>query len=105
MVMAMDPTVRALDEFLRHEGFVKRLARSLGATDEDADDLVQETWLRAIEHPPISTHSPAGWLGTVMRNLRRDWRAKDAQREKREAAQSRMEATAPLQQLVERQEV
>lgn len=104
MVMEMNSTVHALGGLLQHERFVQRLARSLVATDDEADDLVQETWLRAIQHPPGSTPSPAGWLGTVMRNLRRDRHAKDAQREKREADQARMEATPPLQQVVERQE-
>jgi RNA polymerase sigma factor (sigma-70 family) len=102
--MAMNSTTRTLDELLQHERFVQRLARSLLGTDSDADDLVQETWLRAVQHPPDSRGQARGWLGTVVRNLARDWRVGESNRERREAAAARAEATLPLQQLLEREE-
>jgi RNA polymerase sigma factor (sigma-70 family) len=40
----------------------------------DADDLVQETFVRAIEHPPARTDEPMRpWLVRVAMNLSRDW--------------------------------
>ena len=61
--MDVDPTARTLDELLRHERFVRRLARIASRRAGDADDLVQETWLRAAEHPPHPGGSALGWLG------------------------------------------
>src|SRR5262245_38470095 len=103
--MDVDPTARTLDELMRHERFVRRLARSLLRAPGDADDLVQETWLRAVERPPRTDGRPAGWLGTVMRNLARDWRLGASRRAKREAGAARPETTPPLQQVIERQEL
>src|ERR1700754_3098266 len=40
----------------------------------DADDLVQETFVRAIEHPPARTDEPMRpWLVRIALNLSRDW--------------------------------
>jgi ABC-type antimicrobial peptide transport system permease subunit len=44
-------TAASLVELLRHGAWVRRLARSLTGRS-DADDLVQETWLAALKHPP-----------------------------------------------------
>src|SRR5258706_7195402 len=101
--MAVNSTTRTLDELLQHERFVRRLARSLLGADADADDLVQETWLRAVQHPPDSRGQARGWLGTVMRNLARDRHVSEENRERREAALAKEEATLPLQQLIERE--
>src|SRR5436190_24234745 len=103
--MDVDPTARTLDELLRHERFLKRLARSLLSGPGDADDLLQETWLRAAGRPPSSSGSAPGWLGTVMRNVARDWRLGASRREKRERAAARPDQTPPLQQVIERQEL
>src|SRR4029079_1179825 len=90
---------------LRHERFLKRLARSLLSGPGDADDLLQETWLRAAERPPSASGCALGWLGTVMRNVARDWRLRASRREKRERATARSGQRPPLQQVIERQEL
>lgn len=73
------------DELLAHAGWVRSLARRLVADQASADDLVQETWLRALQSPPKSGHSTSGWLARVAQNVRRrQWRT-DARRVEREA--------------------
>ena len=58
------------DNVLHHIPALRAYARSLCGRQEDPDDLVQETLLRAIEHADKyqpGTHMRA-WLFTIMRN-------------------------------------
>jgi RNA polymerase sigma-70 factor (ECF subfamily) len=64
MTDAMRPL--SVETLLAERVWVERLARSLVADDATAADLVQQTWLAAIESPPRS--SPRGWLARVVRN-------------------------------------
>ena len=48
---------------------MRTLARRLTANASDADDLAQETWLRALRHPPREQGRLRSWLATVTRNL------------------------------------
>ena len=62
--------------FDRHHSRLYRLARRLAPSAEDAEDLVQETFLRATRAavPPGPTDEEA-WLVRVLVNIRRDqWR-------------------------------
>ena len=43
-----DPTIA--QELLSHQTFLRRLALDL--VGKDAEDLVQDVWQRALEHPP-----------------------------------------------------
>ena len=61
-----------LEPLLAHSGWTRKLAIHLARDPDRADDLLQETWLRALEHPPETRSTSAGlraWLATVMRNL------------------------------------
>ncbi len=80
-----DRAVR-MDDLLAHRQWVRSLARRLAADEARADDLEQETWLAAVEHPPRDPRSVRGWLGTVLRNLHRNSLRGDVRRERREAA-------------------
>lgn len=57
------------DALLAHAGFLRALARGLLADEADADDLVQETWLRALQSGPSRPEAWPAWLRTVTRNL------------------------------------
>ncbi|MBI5431819.1 MAG: sigma-70 family RNA polymerase sigma factor [Planctomycetes bacterium] len=64
-----------LESLMRRQGWLAALARSLVRDAAAADDLVQETWLVALERAPREGSTTRAWLRTVMRNLRRDrWR-------------------------------
>jgi len=65
---------------------LRGLARALVHGDADADDLLQDTALAAVEHPPPPDRPPGPWLVRVLRNRwRMGWRA-DMRRRAREAA-------------------
>ena len=59
--------------FREHDRFVWGLCYRMTGSAADADDLVQETYLRAIERPPPDTSQPwRPWLARVAINLGRD---------------------------------
>lgn len=64
----------AYDELFRaHERFLWGLCYRMTGVAADADDLVQETFVRAMEHPPRRTDEPwRPWLVRVAMNLSRD---------------------------------
>jgi len=49
--MSAAPDLIVLDSLLAEREWVRRLARSLVATEADVDDVEQETWLAALRHP------------------------------------------------------
>jgi RNA polymerase sigma factor (sigma-70 family) len=62
------------------------LARSLVLGDADAEDLVQDTAIAAMQHPPEEDRPVRPWLATVLRNRWRMDRRGRARRHAREAA-------------------
>jgi RNA polymerase sigma-70 factor, ECF subfamily len=67
-----DDRVRLFDV---HERRLFRLARRLSASHDEAADLVQETFVRALSsrsRPPDAEAEQDAWLVTVMVNLARD---------------------------------
>lgn len=59
--------------FTEHKHFVWSLCYRLTGSAADADDLVQETFVRAMERPPARTNEPwRPWLVRVAMNLGRD---------------------------------
>ena len=55
------------EELLEHTPWLRRLARSLVACDEDAEDLVQEVWVAALRTPPVPDRL-RGWMRRVLVN-------------------------------------
>lgn len=80
---------------LEHAGFVRALARSLVSDPGGADDIEQETWLRALQHGPRERSNLRGWLATVMQNTLRNRARERARRELRESNAARSERIAP----------
>jgi RNA polymerase sigma-70 factor (ECF subfamily) len=67
---------------------LRALARSLVHGDADADDLMQETAIAAITHPPDDDRPARPWLATVLRNRWRMDRRGRSRREAREQVQA-----------------
>ncbi len=92
-----------LDRLLSHAGWVRALARSLLRGDEGlVDDVVQETWLRALRHPPRAEHGDASlraWLGRVVRSVVQRERESSAARRRREVRAARPESVQEVQEL------
>ena len=68
---------------LEHTIWLRRLALRLARDPEVAEDLLQDTWVRALEHPPAAggKGSSRAWLATVLRNLaRKRWRRNELRR-------------------------
>jgi RNA polymerase sigma factor (sigma-70 family) len=59
--------------FEEHRGFLWSLCYRLTGDAADADDVVQDTFVRALQHPPPRTEEPwRPWLVRVAVNLARD---------------------------------
>jgi RNA polymerase sigma-70 factor (ECF subfamily) len=59
--------------FREHERYVWGLAYRMTGSAADADDVVQETFARAVEHPPARLDTPLRpWLTRVAVNVARD---------------------------------
>lgn len=84
----MSPSARPVspEELLAHAEWVRRLARSLVAGDERADDVAQETWLQALRAPPRDASNLRGWLACVAQNVARKLARGEQRRARREAS-------------------
>ncbi|MHC4377622.1 MAG: sigma-70 family RNA polymerase sigma factor [Planctomycetota bacterium] len=92
-----------LQALLAEADWLQGLARRL-VGEVDADDVVQEVWMRAFGRPPERLDSPRGWLRSVLRSvhLRRIERREAALARERQVA--RNEALPSSSELVERAE-
>jgi RNA polymerase sigma factor (sigma-70 family) len=74
----MKPTPTHPETLLNHLDFVRGLARSLLFDEHQVDDVVQQTWLFALESGPAEPGAIRNFLGKVVRgrahNLRRNER-------------------------------
>lgn len=57
------------EALLAHAGWLRQLAASLVGDPGTADDVVQDTWLAALRHPPALDRPLAPWLARVARNF------------------------------------
>ena len=93
----MQPRALRLDELapLAELDWVRTLARSLLADPNDADDVVQEAWLRARILPGgfASPGSLRAWLAAATRRMARDTRRARLRRWERERRAARPEAS------------
>ena len=102
----MDPRLDP-DSLLVHDAFVRRLARRLIRDEARAEDLVQDTWVAALEGVPrrgASAGSGRAWLATVARRLWTKRRRGDLRRARRESAAARPEASELLDEVLAREE-
>jgi len=76
---------------LEHADFVHSVARGLlGPTD--AEDVAQDTWIRAARFDLSTLKDPKSWLATLTLNRARDVKRGERRREKRERSVARPEA-------------
>lgn len=95
----------AAEDLLEHAAFVRALARSLLFEPQAADDVVQQTWLTALESPPRYARNLRGWLARVVRrHVFRRARA-EARRRLHEEASGRGGASPPADDCAARAEV
>ena len=87
---------------LAHGRFARALARGLLADEHLAEDLAQDAWIAAREHPP--TRGVRAWLRAVVRNMAANLRRGAARREIRERAAARCEGLPSPEELAARAE-
>ncbi len=85
------------DSLQRYEPFVRRILRHMLQGEDEVNDLVQETWVRVLQHPPKDPHQAKGWLATVARNLARDYRRRQKSRLAREEFVARRESETQVE--------
>jgi RNA polymerase sigma-70 factor (ECF subfamily) len=96
VVVAEVPPVETL---LEHAAFARRLARALVGDAARADDVVQTSWLQALQHPPREGRGMKAWLAAVVRNAAARVRREEARRDQRErgaAVPERLPATVDV---------
>ena len=68
----MEPAILG-EAFESHRGLLWSLCYRMTGCPADAEDVVQETFIRALQQPPKDTEAPLRpWLVTVALNLARD---------------------------------
>ncbi len=84
-------TTIGIETLLEHEPFVRSILRGLVSDENQVQDLVQETWVRAMRRPPQEAGAIKGWLTRVAKNLVRDSHRRNATRTHCEHTVSRSE--------------
>src|SRR5262245_24677722 len=69
-VMTYQPV--SLESLLSHQGWAMRVARRLVREEGEAEDLVQRTWIAALQRPPQSENGARAWIRKVILNLARE---------------------------------
>src|SRR5262245_18711430 len=95
----------APEALLAHAGWLRQLAAGLVADPGAADDVVQDTWVAALRHPPAVDRPLEPWLARVARNFALRRRRGERRRAAHElATEPAREAPTPAQ-TVERLEL
>ena len=102
--MSSTPETVSAAALVEHGAFVRALAKSLIADPHEAEDLAQETWVRALEHPPEEGTRARRWLARVTRNVAINRRRAAFHRAGREEAAARPETLPSTADYVAQQE-
>ena len=94
-----------LDDLLIHAEFVRGLARDLVGDDAEAEDLVQEAWLRTLRKPPRHGESLRGWFATLLRSLLHNRRRSERRRARYESLAALPVALPSPEHILEREQV
>lgn len=89
-----------IDDLLSHSRWVRRLAKSLLFDQAHVDDVVQQTWVVALQQGPRQPEKMRAWLAGVVRNLARRQGRSDGRRVRREQAVSGSGAAPSTDELV-----
>jgi RNA polymerase sigma-70 factor (ECF subfamily) len=102
MSSAETPDVQKL---LAHASWVRALAHGLVADSASAEDVVQDTWVAALECGPREEHSVRGWLRRVVANFVFQHRRSEIARSARERRAATPEALPSVAEIAARAEL
>ena len=94
-----------MDDLFQHVGWARRLARRLSTDADDAEDLLQETWMAAAQRPPTADRPLRPWLAVVLRNRFVNRAVAGRRREARRAALASEAAAVSPEVLLEKVQV
>lgn len=97
-----EPLSASTSALLAQSGWVRRLARSLVADPNEADDLAQEALAVGLEKQPDASHSLRAWLARVLRTLALQRSRGESHRWARERGAARVEALPSTTDALER---
>ena len=97
--------LHSLESLVQHTRWMTELARSLTGDADQADDVVQDTWISALRKPPTAPDDARPWLAVVLRNVVRQRSRTAGRREARERAHAPREEIVDAAELVERAEM
>lgn len=80
------------EALLAHSDWVRRLVFGMVRDPGRTEDVLQETWMAALQNPPRGAVNLRAWLATVARNMARKNLRGDNRRALREQAAARLEA-------------
>src|SRR5262245_51879015 len=89
-------------DLFAHAGALRALARGILRDADAAEDVVQDTWMRALERPPASRERLGGWLSAVARTLA--FRRARGERRRRVREQRAARAESPEADVAERRQ-
>ena len=92
-------------DLLAQAGWLRSLAFRLVRDEAEADDLVQETWRRALERPPRDRKALPAWLARVARNTAAEEHRRSHRRRARELRAARPERIPATSDVVQRTEL
>lgn len=93
------------ETLLQHAAFLRGLARGLLGDADRAGDVVQQTWLAALEKGPRTPDKARAWLATTLRNFVRMSYRGQSRRRRREEAVARPEGVAATDSIAEKTEL
>jgi len=94
-----------LPDLARQHRRLQRLVVALVGDEHGAEDVVQDAWLRALQHGPREPRALGAWLGTVTRRLASNVRRGQRRRHEREEDAARAEALPSSQEIAPRLEL
>src|ERR1041385_8019038 len=80
-------------QILRQTAWLKSLASSLVSDDARAEDVVQDTWLAFLKHPPRAPGATSAWLRSVVHNLAFGYHRSESRRDRHEHVAARPEGS------------
>ncbi|MCE9592688.1 MAG: sigma-70 family RNA polymerase sigma factor [Planctomycetes bacterium] len=90
------------EALLAQAGFLRALAQGLLRDEHASEDVVQTTWLTALQRREHEIESPRAWMARVVRNLAFKRRRGEQRRAARERAVAKDEALSSSADAVER---
>jgi RNA polymerase sigma factor (sigma-70 family) len=94
-----------LEQLLAHAGWVRALACQLVADPERAEDVVQDTWVAALQGGPREERSVRAWLKRVVANFAFQHRRSERARTRREQRAASPESLPSVAEMTARAEL